>query len=287
MQVMGFAEKWFCRGRMMDLRRPVVMAILNVTPDSFFSTSRAGEPSVAVARGCEFFARGAGIVDVGGESMRPGADAVSPAVEIERVVPVVRGLRAACADGFISVDTRHAEVAEAALAAGADIINHVEGCSAPDEMAELVRTSGAGYVLMHSRGNPKTMDGLTTYADVVSEVLADLESAAKRLEADGILREQICLDPGLGFAKTAEGSRALLREVSRLAALPYPCLIGASRKRFLGGDGPEDRLEASLAAALEAIAGGAQIVRVHDVTETIDRIKHFQGIQVGAERVNV
>lgn len=287
MQLKGIIDKWLCRGRMMDLRHPAVMAILNVTPDSFFSTSRVEDVSAAVARGVEFFAQGAGIVDVGGESTRPGAEPVSPEVEIARVVPVIRGLREACADGFISVDTRHAEVAAAAVAAGADIVNHVEGCTAPDVMADLVRASGAGYVLMHSRGNPKTMDGLTDYADIVSEVSTELEAAAQRLEAAGVVREQICLDPGLGFAKTAEGSRTLLREVARLAALPYPCLIGASRKRFLGGDGPEGRLEASLAAAVEAVAGGARIVRVHDVAETVERLKQFQGIHVGAERANV
>lgn len=287
MQQKGFVEKWLCRGRMMDLRHPVVMAILNVTPDSFLSTSRVEEVSAAVARGCAFFAAGAGIVDIGGESTRPGAEAVSPEVEKARVLPVIRGLRAACPTGFISIDTRHAAVAVAAVEAGADIINHVEGCSAPDEMTAILRTTGAGYVLMHSRGNPKTMDGLTEYADLVAEVTAELETAAKRLEAAGILREQICLDPGLGFAKTAEGSRMLLHEVKRLAALPYPCLIGASRKRFLGGDGPETRLEASLDAAVTAVSGGAQIVRVHDVPETVSRLKHFQETQTGVEKVNV
>lgn len=287
MQLEGYVKKWSCRGRMMDLHRPVVMAILNVTPDSFFSTSRVEDVSAAVARGCECFACGATIVDIGGESTRPGADAVSPATEIARVVPVIRGLRTACADGFISIDTRHADVAAAALEAGADIINHVEGCSNPMCMADLVRTSGAGYVLMHSRGNPKTMDSMTDYADIVSEVLTELDAAAKHLEACGVAREQICLDPGLGFAKSAEGSRILLRETHRFSALPYPCLIGASRKRFLGGEGPEARLEASLAAAVEAVSGGARIVRVHDVAETVARLNEFLKTQVGSESINV
>lgn len=256
----------------MRLSHPVVMAILNVTPDSFFAESRAADAAGAVARGEAFFAAGAGIVDVGGESTRPGADPVSPDTECDRVVPVIRGLRARCPGGFISIDTRHPEVAAAALAAGADIVNQVEGCSAPLAMVPLLRESGAGYVLMHGRGTPQTMDALAGYTDVVPEVLAALCAAAETVTAAGVSREQIALDPGLGFAKSAADSRRLLDETAQFAALPYPCVIGASRKRFLGGTSAEARLEASLAAAEEAVRAGASVVRVHDVAETVGRL---------------
>lgn len=262
----------------MQLTHPVVMAIVNVTPDSFFADSRAQTLAAALAAARRALACGATILDIGGESTRPGAEAVEPAVEIDRVLPVIRELRALAPEAFLSIDTRHAEVAAAALEAGADILNHVEGTQAPEVMAPLVCGSGAGYVLMHSRGTPGTMDALAGYTDAVSEVLADLTRAAAAAESLGVAREQICLDPGLGFAKRPEDSWALLRATDRLAALPYPCLIGASRKRFLGGASPEERLAASLEAAAEAARLGAQILRVHDAAETVERLSGITGI---------
>lgn len=277
MQMKKVTQEWLCRGRRIRVYPPVVMAIVNVTPDSFFAPSRAEAVEAAVARGLEAFAAGARIVDVGGESTRPGAEPVSPEVEAARTVPVIAALRAACPEGFLSIDTRHPEVAEAAVAAGADIVNQVEGCTAPLAMAPLLRRTGAGYILMHSRGTPETMDSLTGYDDVVAEVAAALVEAAALAEAHGVAREQIALDPGLGFAKTAEESRTLLEGTDRLAALPYPCVIGASRKRFLGGASPEERLEASLEAAARAAALGAGVLRVHDVAGTVARLAACAG----------
>lgn len=272
MQRMETVKEWRCRGRVIRFSHPVVMAILNVTPDSFFAGSRATDAAAAVARGVSFAAAGAQIIDVGGESTRPGADPVDPDTEIERTLPVIRGLRAACPEVFLSIDTRHPAVAAAALEAGADILNQVEGCSAPLAMAPLLRESGAGYILMHGRGTPKTMDALAGYTDVVTEVFTALTDAAELVVSTGVSRGQIALDPGLGFAKSAEDSQRLLRETAQLAALPYPCIIGASRKRFLGGDSAEARLEASLAAAETAVRAGASAVRVHDVAETVARL---------------
>lgn len=268
-----------CRGRAVTFGEPLVMGIVNATPDSFYAGSRTPGAEAAVVRGRALFAEGAAVLDVGGESTRPGADPVAPEEEIARVVPVIRGLRAACPGALLSVDTRRTAVARAALEAGADIINDVSGCTPEPGMWELVAASGAGYVLMHMRGDPRTMDALTQYDDVVTAVAGALVSCAERLEACGARAGQIMLDPGLGFAKTHPDSLRLLAATAHFAALPYPWLVAASRKRFLGEVAgcpeAEGRGPASVGAALWAVSEGADMVRVHDVRETAQAMRVF------------
>ena len=263
----------------MTFGAPLVMGIVNATPDSFYAGSRTPNVEEAIARGKQFFEEGASVLDVGGESTRPGADFVEPEEEAARVVPVLHGLRVACPGVLLSVDTRHTLVARAALEAGADIINDVSGCTPDVGMWELVAASGAGYILMHMRGNPQTMDALTHYDDVVTAVSGALVSCAERLEARGARAAQIMLDPGLGFAKTHRDSLRLLAATARFAALPYPWLVAASRKRFLGevANCPEveARAPASVGAALWAVGEGADMVRVHDVRETVQAMRVF------------
>lgn len=271
----------------MTFALPAVMGIVNATPDSFYVGGRTPDPDEAIARGCRHFADGAAILDVGGESTRPGAEPVAPDEEATRVVPVIRGLRAACPEALISVDTRRTSVARAALEAGADIINDVSGCNPDEGMWDLVTASGAGYVLMHMRGDPKTMDSLTDYGDVETAVAGALVSCAARLEAKGARPSQIMLDPGLGFAKTHRDSLRLLAATERFAALPYPWLVAASRKRFLGEiagcPDAEARGPASVGAALWAIGQGADAVRVHDVRETVQAMRVFLAAQAVAQ----
>lgn len=278
---------WSCRGRTVTFALPAVMGIVNATPDSFYVGGRTPDPDEAIARGCRHFADGAAILDVGGESTRPGAEPVAPDEEATRVVPVIRGLRAACPEALISVDTRRTSVARAALEAGADIINDVSGCNPDEGMWDLVTASGAGYVLMHMRGDPKTMDSLTDYGDVETAVAGALVSCAARLEAKGARPSQIMLDPGLGFAKTHRDSLRLLAATERFAALPYPWLVAASRKRFLGEiagcPDAEARGPASVGAALWAIGQGADAVRVHDVRETVQAMRVFLAAQAVAQ----
>ncbi len=276
-------KRWQCRGREAVFTRPWVMGIVNVTPDSFYSGSRVPGAEEAIARGVAFHQAGAQVLDIGGESTRPGAEAVSIEAEIARVVPVVAGLRAAVPEAFLSVDTRRTAVARAAIAAGADIINDVAACEPDAGMAELVAETGVGYILMHARGNPQTMDGLTDYRDVVAEVEAELLRVVGELARVGVRAEQVMFDPGLGFAKAHPGSLKLLAETARFARLPYPYLVAASRKRFLGEitgrSAAEERGPASVGAALWAIAQGADMVRVHDVAETVDALAVFWAAQ--------
>lgn len=250
------------------------MGILNVTPDSFFADSRVEGVRAAVARGEALLAAGAGILDVGGESTRPGAAPVSPEEEAARVVPAIRALAAAFPEAVLSVDTRHTAVARAAVAAGAHIVNDVAGCAPEPGMWELVAETGAGYVMTHARGTPETMDALTAYADVVGEVEAALREATARLVALGARRGQIAWDPGLGFAKTHADSWRLLGATARFAASGHAVVIGASRKRFLGGEA-QGRGPASVGAALWAASQGAAAVRVHDVAETAEVMGAF------------
>ena len=272
-------KQWTCRGRTLTFDRPAVMGIINVTPDSFYANSRALETDVAVDRGVDFFRDGARILDIGGESTRPGAEPVTPEEEIRRIVPVITALRKRCPEAFLSVDTRHTAVAAAALEAGADILNDVSACEPDAGMWNLAAASGAGYILMHARGNPKTMDSLTDYRNVTDDVLQTLLDTAARMEKLGISSEQIAFDPGLGFSKNHAGSLALLADTRRFASLPYPYLVAASRKRFLGEiTGRAEAAErgpASVAAALWAVTEGADMVRVHDVRATADALKVF------------
>ncbi|HUK12758.1 MAG TPA: dihydropteroate synthase [Thermoanaerobaculaceae bacterium] len=256
-------------------RRPAVMGILNITPDSFSDGGRFLDPEAAVAHGCEMVAAGADILDVGGESTRPGAGPVGADAEAERVVAVVTELARRCPDALVSVDTAKAAVAAAALAAGARMVNDVSAGRDPAMLA-LVAERGAAVVLMHMRGEPRTMQHDTAYANVVAEVHAFLAARAAAAVRAGIPRERVLLDPGIGFGKDAAGNLALLRALPDLAALGHPVVVGASRKSFIGavtGAALGDRLPGSLAALAPAAALAAAVVRVHDVAATVQYLE--------------
>jgi dihydropteroate synthase len=255
------------RGRSLDTAtRPLVMGVLNVTPDSFSDGGLYVGVEAAERRGLEMLAEGADLVDVGGESTRPGAQPVPAAAELDRVLPVVRALAAAGA--VVSIDTAKAEVAAAALETGAAVVNDVTAFGDP-EMAGVVARLGAGVVLMHMQGTPRTMQVDPHYDDVVAEVAAFLSGRAAAAVAAGIDPGAVCLDPGIGFGKRLEHNLALLAGVPRLAALGFPVLVGASRKRFLaeilGRIPPAERDAATAAAHVLAIAGGASVIRAHNV----------------------
>jgi len=261
-----------CGGHRLDLTRPRVMGVVNVTPDSFSDGGRYLDPAQAIAHARQLVADGADIVDVGGESTRPGADEVSAAAECARVLPVVRAL---ARDGaIVSVDTSKPEVIRAAVDAGASMINDVRALRVAGAL-DAAAASGAAVCLMHMKGDPRTMQQAPQYADVVADVREFLAERIDAARAAGIPGERIAVDPGFGFGKTLEHNVAVMRGLPALAALGYPVVVGYSRKSSLGaitGRGPHDRLAASLAAALVAIARGARIVRVHDVRETVDAL---------------
>ena len=261
----------------LTLDRPRIMGILNVTPDSF---SDGGAHTDPIAAGLAMAADGADIIDVGGESTRPGAPAVLPQEEQSRVLPVIRAL--ADAGLLVSVDTRNASTMRAALAAGATIINDVSGLTHDPGAAAVVAEHGCPVVLMHMRGTPATMNAQARYTDVVQEVKAELAARVQAALAAGIAPRQIVLDPGIGFAKLAPQSIALLRGLSELTGLGYKLLVGVSRKSFIehvsGEPDPTRRLGGSLAAALFAIMQGASILRVHDVRETAQALRVWQAL---------
>ncbi|HWE37235.1 MAG TPA: dihydropteroate synthase, partial [Isosphaeraceae bacterium] len=268
-------RRWAAAGRVFaDGTRPVVMGIVNVTPDSFSGGGRRPTVVEAVARGLALAGEGAAILDVGGESSRPGAEPVPAAEEIARVVPVVEAL-AASGGVPVSVDTTKAEVAAEALRAGAAIVNDITAMADPD-LARVVAGSGAGVVLMHMRGTPRTMQVEPSYEDVVTEIYDFLARRVEAAEALGIGRERVAIDPGIGFGKTSRHNLELLRNLGRFANLGCAVLVGTSRKGFLGaltGRPVGDRVAASVASALAAVARGADVVRVHDVAATVDAFK--------------
>lgn len=273
-------------GKLDFARRTLIMGIINVTPDSFFDGGQRFDPATAVADGLAMAANGADILDVGGESTRPGAEPVSEQDELSRVLPVVRGLRRETQTP-ISIDTYKSAVARAALDAGADIVNDVSALRFDAAMAALVAAENVPVVLMHMLGTPQTMQRDPRYSDVVREVRDFL--AAQMFEAmdAGISQEQIVLDPGIGFGKTRDHNLQLLRGLPALAALGRPLLVGVSRKGFIGAilnlKAP-DRLEGSIAAAVAAILGGANMVRVHDVGETLRAARVADAIRFGMPR---
>jgi dihydropteroate synthase len=270
---MDRARAWRCGSFALALDRPLVMGILNVTPDSFSDGGSYIDTDAAVTAAIRMLADGADIIDVGGESTRPGAGPVSAAQEAGRVVGVITALaeQGVC----VSVDTRHAVVAGQALEAGASVVNDISGFADPD-MMRVVAGSSAGLVVMHMRGEPRTMQESPVYADVVTEVAAYLAQQASALERAGVERDRIAIDPGLGFGKSTAHNLELLRRLPELAALGFPVVVGASRKRFIGEvtgvAEPRDRLAGSLAAALEAVRRGAALVRVHDVAATVQAL---------------
>jgi len=257
----------------LSLERPLVMGVVNVTPDSFSDGGKFLDTQAAVAHARKLVDEGADLVDVGGESTRPGAPAVSAAEELKRVLPVVE----AVADLPVSVDTRKPSVMQAVLAAGASMINDVQALLAPGAI-EAVANSGCGVCLMHMQGDPQTMQRGPQYGDVVNEVKAFLAQRVAACEQAGIARDRLVADPGFGFGKTAGQNLTLLKRLSEFAGLGVPLLAGWSRKSSLGritGRESGDRLAGSVAAALLALLGGAKILRVHDVKETRDAILMF------------
>ncbi|HBK08813.1 MAG TPA: dihydropteroate synthase [Acetobacteraceae bacterium] len=259
----------------LTLDRPRVMGILNVTPDSFSDGGSRIGAQAAISAGFAMAEAGADIIDVGGESTRPGADVVSAEAEQARILPVIRAL--AAANILVSVDTRNAATMRAALAAGARIINDISGLAHDPGSLPMVAEHGCPVVLMHMRGTPGTMSAEANYQDVVSEVRAELANRVDAALAAGILSDRIVIDPGLGFAKHAEHSLAVLRGLPDLLDLGYPVLIGLSRKSFIGTVSEEpragQRLGGSLAAGLFAVLRGASILRVHDVRETVQALR--------------
>lgn len=251
------------------------MGVLNVTPDSFSDGGRFLEPAAAVAQGLELAREGAAIIDVGGESTRPGAEPVGEAEELRRVVPVIEGLRAAGVDAQISIDTSKAAVARAAIDAGASLVNDVSAFRHDPEMAALVAERGVDCCLMHMRGEPRTMQVEPRYDDVVGEVRDFLSQRAEFAIAAGIEPARIILDPGIGFGKAVEHNLALLGRIEELVAIGFPILVGTSRKSFLGritGRPTDGRVAATVATCVMAFERGATHFRVHDVAPVADAL---------------
>ena len=264
---------WTVRGRAVSLDRPVIFGIVNVTPDSFSDGGRFFTPQAAIEQGEALVAEGADGLDVGGESTRPqGARPVDAAEERERVLPVLRELRRRLPDTLLSVDTVKADVAQAALDAGADVVNDVSGFRLDPRMGEICARGACGVILMHSRG---TVSEMGTYlharyeGDVMDVVIAELETAVDGARRAGVAAGSIVLDPGVGFAKRSAHSLAVLHELPRLVALGYPVMVGASRKRFIGEltgvTEPAKRVQGTVGAHVAALARGARLFRVHDV----------------------
>jgi dihydropteroate synthase len=263
-------RSWTIRDTALSLETPVIIGVINVTPDSFSDGGHLTSAEAAVEHGARLTADGARLLDVGGESTRPGATPVSVQEEIGRIVPVIRGL-VERGLGPVSVDTRKAEVASAALEAGAAVINDVSGLRFDTGLARVARDAEVGIILMHMRGTPATMDDLASYQHVAAEVAAELGAGAATAEGEGIARERIVVDPGFGFAKTATHNFRLLDELATVVALGYPVAVGLSRKRFLGaatGRRVEDRDRATAVACALAWERGARLFRVHDVALT-------------------
>ena len=270
-----------CAGRSLPLARPLVMGVLNVTPDSFSDGGRFVHLEAAIEHGLAMVSAGAALIDVGGESTRPGAAPVSVAEELARVVPVVRALSAGAA--VISIDTSKPEVMAQAAAAGAGLINDVRALRAPGALA-AARDSGCAVCLMHMQGEPRTMQHAPVYSDVVAEVAQFLSARLEACRAAGIPADRLLIDPGFGFGKTFEHNLTLLRGLPLLAGLGAPLLVGLSRKSMVGtltGRAAGERLYGSLALAVLAALRGARIIRAHDVAATVDALKVVAAVEGG------
>jgi dihydropteroate synthase len=267
--------------RTIRLDQPQVMGIVNVTPDSFSDGGRFADASAAASAGADMATAGAAIIDVGGESTRPGAKLVWEGEEIERAVPVIRQLAAGGA--AVSIDTRKADVMTAALEAGARLVNDVSALTYDDRSAEIIAAAGVPVVLMHHRGNPATMQQDPRYDDVLVEVYLWFEERIVAAQAAGIARDKILIDPGFGFGKNVSHNLELMNGLAIFHTLGCPVVVGASRKRTIGAlsnEAPSDqRLGGSLAFALKAVEQGVQIVRVHDVPETVQALRVWRGLK--------
>jgi dihydropteroate synthase len=282
---MRIPETWQCRDRVIDLGTPAVMGVLNVTPDSFSDGGRFLARDAAVEQARRLIAEGAAIIDVGGESTRPGASPATTSEELDRVVPVIEVVRREFPATFISVDTTKAEVMKAAIAAGADIINDVRALAEPGALA-VAASSGAGVCLMHMKGEPRTMQDAPFYEDVVSEVSAFLAERVAAARAAGIEQSRIAIDPGFGFGKRIVDNLALLQRLDELASLGVALAVGLSRKSMLAkitGRAVGERVAGSVALAAIAVLNGARIVRAHDVAATLDAVRVAAAVVQGAD----
>jgi len=278
------ANSFLCGRFEFDLERPLVMGIVNVTPDSFSDGGQHANADSAIAHARKLIGEGAHILDLGAESTRPGAEPVPAEEELARLLPVIEGLRDCGVP--LSVDTSKPEVMRAVLDAGADMINDVYGFRQPGAI-EAVAGSRCGLCIMHMKGEPRTMQDAPEYSDLLGEIGVFLGARAQRLRAAWVDPRRIVLDPGFGFGKTAEQNYQLLRRLSSLRVSSYPLLVGLSRKSMIGavtGRAIQDRLAGSIAGALASVARGASIVRVHDVAETVDALKVWQSAEQGAIR---
>ncbi|HZK50409.1 MAG TPA: dihydropteroate synthase [Actinomycetota bacterium] len=270
-----------CKDSYLSLDRPLIMGVLNVTPDSFSDGGLWLDAERAVDHGLEMVEQGAAIVDVGGESTRPGAEPVAEKEELDRVLPVIEVLSHQTS-APISIDTRKPKVAELSVEAGATMINDTIGEGSDRAMDQLAARTGVAIVVMHSRGTPATMRELTDYEDVVTDVRDFLGLRAEQLAGQGVARDAICLDPGYGFAKNPQQSLMLLRRLDEIVELGYPVLVGTSRKSFIGAtlDLPDDqRVEGTAATVAWAISKGAHIVRVHDVEPIVRTMRMLEAIK--------
>lgn len=274
-------ERLHCRTKTLDLDSPVIMGILNVTPDSFSDGGQFTDAHSALERIGVMIEQGAAIIDVGGESTRPGSDPVSLETEIERTIPVLKKAVSEFPETLFSIDTTKFEVAELALNAGAHIINDVSGLSKEPRFAGLCSKTGAAYICMHSQGNPKTMQKNPEYGNVVDEISGFFKKRLSQLKTEGV--KNVVLDPGIGFGKTLDHNLKIIAELRQFATLHCPVLVGASRKSMIGqllDERPaDDRLAGTLAVHYHCLINGASILRVHDVKEASDSVKVYMAIK--------
>lgn len=283
--------KWRLRhGEVEFAGTPVVMGVLNVTPDSFSDGGRYADSEAALRRADEMVAGGAGIIDLGPESTRPGADPVSADEQIRRIRAVLPGIRRLHPEFPISIDTRCAAVAAEAIELGADVINDVSAMGDDEAMASVAADTQTPIVLMHMQGVPKTMQATPEtirYGDVVQEIAAFLKERIAFAESAGIGRGRIAVDPGIGFGKTVEHNLEIIRRLDELVGLGFPVVLGVSRKRFIGSlldePDPRKRLSGSLACAAAGVLAGVQVIRTHDVRETVEAVRVATAIREGAE----
>lgn len=276
---MTHAQSLNCKGHLIDLSSPIVMGVLNVTPDSFYDGGRYADVDRAIAQAVQMVDEGASIIDVGGMSSRPGAAIIDPAQEIDRVLPVIKGIRQEVGNVPISIDTVHSVTAEACLESGASIINDISGASIDEDIVGVAARYHVPYILMHMRGTPSTMQSDLAYDDVVLEVLTFLKNKVHQLRKLGV--QDVIVDPGFGFGKSIDQNYALLDHLGVFGILDCPVLAGVSRKsmiyKYLGVD-PEHALNGTTACHMIALARGAHILRAHDVREAIECIKIHQKV---------
>jgi dihydropteroate synthase len=274
------AGRWTCGRFEFNLERPILMGIVNVTPDSFSDGGQHDQTDTAIAHARQLIAQGAHILDIGGESTRPGAAPVTLEIELARIMPILDAVKDSGA--AISIDTCKAEVMRAALAEGADMINDVTGMRTAQARAVVAQHPNCGVCVMHMQGEPRTMQQNPHYDDVVREVHQALLHQAHTLLESGVDRSRISIDPGLGFGKTLAQNYQLIAELETIASSGYPVVFGASRKSMLGavtGQSVDQRLAGSLAAALAGVAHGAKVLRVHDMAETRDALMVWQAVK--------